>query len=329
MSKIYDSITELIGRTPLVRLHRLEKAYGLKAEIVVKLEFFNPTQNVKERIALSMIEGAEARGELKEGYTIIDLTSGNTGISLAAVAAAKGYKFRAYVQDTASKENKQLLRAYGADYETIFTNERLLTLIKEAGGDFTGVIGKFLAEIAGNPNTYAANQVENPDNPKAHRTTTGPEIWEDTGGRIDFFVSGAGTGGTLLGAGGYLREKNPDIKIIAYQPGVNSRPFENQKPEQPELLGVHPISGVPFIAPLLRDRDVFDEVVDVEAPDAYEAARAAAKLEGILVGESSGAALHTAIQVARRPGGEGKRIVALLADSGVHYLSTPLFESEA
>jgi cysteine synthase A len=325
MGKIHDSITELIGHTPLVRLHRLEKAYGLEAEIVVKLEFFNPTQNVKERIALSMIEGAEARGELKEGYTIIDLTSGNTGISLAAVAAAKGYKFHAYVQDTASKENKQLLSAYGADYETIFTNERLLSLIAEAGGDFTGVIGKFITEAADKPDTWAANQVENLDNPKAHRTTTGPEIWEDTDGNIDFFISGAGTGGTLLGAGGFLREKSPGIKIIAYQPGVNSRPFENKKPEQPELLGVHPIAGVPYIAPLLRGRDVYDEIIDVEAPDAYDVARAAAKLEGILVGESSGAALYTAILLAHRPENKGKRIVALLADSGVHYLSTPLF----
>ncbi|MDR1638867.1 MAG: cysteine synthase family protein [Clostridiales bacterium] len=327
MSRIFSNITELIGKTPLVRLNRLEKEYGLNAEIVVKLEFFNPTQNVKERIALSMVEGAEERGDLKPGGTIIDLSSGNTSISLAAVAAAKGYKFHAYLQDSASNENKQILKAFGADYETIFTNPRLFELVAEYGGDAMKAFGKLLEEGSVALNAFATNQMESLDNPKAHYRTTGPEIWEDTDGKIDFFVTGAGTGGTILGAGGYLKEKNPEIQIVAYQPGVNSRPFENQAPEQPELLGVHPISGVPFIAPLLRDKGkLWDELIDVEAPDAYDAARAAAKHEGILVGESSGAALYTAIQLAKRPENAGKRIVALLADSGVHYLSTPLFE---
>jgi len=327
MSKIYSNITELIGKTPLVRLSRLEKEFGLEAEIVAKLEFFNPTQNVKERIALNMVRNAEESGELKPGGTIIDLSSGNTSISLAAVAAAKGYKFHAYLQDTASDENKQILHAFGADYEPIFSNPRLQELITEYNGDSMKAFGQLLREAGEKTGAFITNQVENPNNPQAHYKTTGPEIWEDTDGKVDIFISGAGTGGTLLGAGSYLREKNPDIKIIAYQPGVNSRPFENQKPEQPELLGVHPISGVPFIAPLLRGKEnVWDEVIDVEAPDGYNAARLAAKLEGILVGESSGAALYAAIQAAKRPENKGKRIVAMIPDSGVHYLSTPLFE---
>jgi len=327
MGKIYNNITELIGKTPLVRLNRLEKAYGLQAEIVVKLEFFNPTQNVKERIALSMVQGAEERGELKPGGTIIDLSSGNTSISLAAVAAARGYKFHAYLQDTASVENKQILYAFGADYETIFTNPRLLELSTEYNGDALKAFGQLLREESKRLGVYATNQTENPDNPKAHYTTTGPEIWEDTDGKVDFFVSGAGTGGTLIGVGKYLREKNPNVKIIAYQPGISSRPFENQKPEQPEMHGVHPISGVPFIAPLLRGKtNVWDEVIDVEAPTGYETARAVAKHEGILIGESSGASVYAAIQIARRPENKGKRIVALIPDSGTHYLTTDLFE---
>jgi cysteine synthase A len=327
MSKIYNNITELIGKTPLVRLNRLEKALGLEAEIVVKLEFFNPTQNVKERIALSMVEGAEERGELKPGGTIIDLSSGNTSISLAAVAAAKGYKFHAYLQDTASVENKQILYAFGATFENLYTNPRLLELTAENNGDAFGSMGPLIREAAEKLGAYTTNQVENPDNPKAHYTTTGPEIWEDTDGKVDFFISGAGTGGTLIGAGKYLREKNPNIKIIAYQPGINSRPFENQNFEQLEMHGVHPISGVPFVVPFLRTKDkIWDEVIDVESPTGYEAARAVAKHEGILVGESSGAAIHTAIQVAKRPENKGKRIVAMVPDSGTHYLTTGLFE---
>jgi len=329
MTKIYNNITELIGKTPLVRLNRLEQELELKAEVVVKLEFFNPTQNVKERIALSMITEAEKRGDLQPGGKIIELSSGNTSISVAAVAAAKGYQFYAFVQDSASNENKQILNAYGADYEPAFTNPRLLQLIGEKG-DALEALGEFLRLEAADRGAFATNQVENLDNPKAHYTTTGPEIWADTGGQVDFFVTGAGTGGTLLGAGKYLREQNPQIQIIAYQPGINSRPFENQKPEQLELLGVHPIKGGPFEPPLLKGKEgLYDELFDIEAPEAYDAARLLAKREGILVGQSSGAALATAIRVAKRPQNAGKRIVALLADSGVHYLSTPLFELQA
>jgi len=329
VSRIYDNITELIGNTPLVRLHRFEEALGLQAEVVVKLEYFNPTQNVKERIALSMINGAEERGELKPGGKIVELSSGNTSISVAAVAAAKGYDFYAYVQDSASNENKQILSAFGADYEPVFQNEHLLALIEQTG-DAMAAITQFLSDVSAERGAYAVNQIENLDNPKAHYTTTGPEIWRDTDGKVDFFVTGAGTGGTLLGAGGYLREQSPGIKIIAYQPGINSRPFENQIPEQPELLGVHPIKGGPFTPPLLDGKEgLYDELFDVEAPEAYEAARLLAKREGILVGQSSGAALHTAAQIAKRPENAGKRVVALLADSGTHYLSTPLFEIPA
>jgi cysteine synthase A len=327
MGRIYDNITELIGKTPLVRLHRFEQALGLEAEVIAKLEFFNPTQNVKERIALSIINGAEERGELKPGGKIVELSSGNTSISVAAVAAARGYSFYAYVQDSASDENKLILEALGAEYEPAFSNQRLVELIEQNNGDAMLAIDQFIAEAAEQQGAFATNQMDNPDNPKAHYTTTGPEIWDDTDGKIDFFVTGAGTGGTLLGTSTYLREQNPNIKIVAYQPGINSRPFENQAPEQPELLGVHPIQGGPFVVPLLKDKEgLWDELIDVEAPDAYEAARLAAKREGILVGQSSGAALFAAAQVAKRPENKGKRIVALLADSGVHYLSTPLFE---
>jgi len=320
MGKIYNNITELIGKTPLVRLNRLEKALGLQAEIVVKLEFFNPTQNVKERIALSMIKGLEERGELKPGDKIIDLSSGNTAISLAAVAAARGYKFHAYMQDTASVENKQILYALGADYENAFSNPRLLELLKQH--DLGKAVTLFLTEEAKRLGTSMTNQTDNQDNPKAHYTTTGPEIWEDTDGKVDFFVSGAGTGGTLLGVSKYLREKNPNIKIIAYQPGINSRPIENEKPEQPEMHGVHPLS----VVLLLQGKDgVWDELIDVEAPDGYEAARLVAKTEGILIGESSGASVNVAIQIAKRPENKGKRIVAMVPDSGTHYLTTPLY----
>jgi len=327
MGKIYNNITELIGKTPLVRLNRLEKALGLEAEIVVKLEFLNPNQNVKERIALSMIQGAEERGELKPGGTIIDLSSGNTGISLAAVAAARGYKFHAYMQDTASPENKQILLAFGATYENLFSHPRFAALAAEHHGDAPKAMAQLLREESEKLGAYVTNQIENPDNPKAHYTTTGPEIWEDTDGKIDFFVTGAGTGGTLLGTGKYLREKKPDIKIIAYQAGPNSRPLESGNPEQPEMHGVHVIVGGPFIIPLLKGQDdLWDEVIDVEAPTGWETARVVAKHEGILIGESAGAAVHTAIQIAKRPENKGKRIVAMVPDSGTHYLTTGLFE---
>ncbi|GBU24277.1 cysteine synthase [Fibrobacteria bacterium R8-3-H12] len=326
MGKIYNNITELIGKTPLVRLNRLEKVLGLQAEIIVKLEFFNPNQNVKERIAFSMIKGAEERGEIKPGDLIIDLSSGNTGISLAAVAAAKGYKFHAYMQDTAAKENKQILHAFGADYENLFTHPRFAPLATEYAGDAPKAMAQLLREESEKLGAYVTNQLENPDNPKAHYTTTGPEIWEDTDGKIDFFVSGAGTGGTLVGVGKYLREKNPGIKIVAYQAGPNSRPLESGNPEQPEMHGVHVIVGGPFIIPLLKGQDnLWDEVIDVEAPTGWETARVVAKHEGILVGESSGASVYTAIQLAKRPENKGKRIVAMVPDSGSHYLTTGLF----
>ncbi|MDR0550853.1 MAG: PLP-dependent cysteine synthase family protein [Spirochaetaceae bacterium] len=321
MSGIHHSITELIGKTPLLRLHRLENEYNLNAEIVAKLELFNPNQNVKERIALFMIEAAEKTGALKKGDTIVEMSSGNTAIGMAAVAAAKGYKFRAIVQDTASKDNLRIIRAFGAEIEPLFS-QPIIKKAMEEKLDFIQAIHELLADAAKAQNVYTPNQVENLDNPAAHRATTGPEIWEDTEGKIDIFVSGAGTGGTLVGTGAYLKEKNPDIKIVAYQPGVHSRPVETGDFSMPEILGVHPLE----IPPLLRGGKFYDEVIDVEAPDAYQAARAAAKLEGIMVGSSSGAALFASIALAKRPENKGKRIVAILADSGSHYLSTPLWE---
>lgn len=320
MEKIHQSITELIGKTPLLRLRRLEKEYNLEAEIVAKLELFNPNQNIKERIALNMIESAEKSGELKKGDTIVELTSGNTGIGLAAVAAAKGYKFRVIVEDTATKDNIRIMRAFGAEIKLMFEQPAIKKALAEKLDIVTG-IRNLIEDERKTGNVWAANQLENLDNPAAHRKGTGPEIWEDTGGKLDIFVAGAGTGGTLLGAGKFLKEKNPSLRIVAYQPGENSRPMETGNLAMPEILGVHPID----VPPLLKDAGVYDEVIDVEAPEAYVYARALARIEGVMAGTSSGAALHTAILVAKRPENKGKRIVAILPDSGAHYLNTPLF----
>jgi cysteine synthase A len=327
MSKIHNSITELIGKTPLLRLNRIEKEFGLDAEIVAKLEYLNPNQSIKERIALAMIEAGEKSGELKEGDTIVEISSGNTGVGLAAIAAAKGYKFRAYIQDTASPENFKILKAFGTETHKLLQQPVLQKALQENGGNLMGALQALLDEVSKEERVFTPNQMTNPNNPAAHRATTGPEIWADTDGRIDVFVAGAGTAGTLTGAGGYLKEKNPKLKVVAFQPDENSR-IESGIPGVPEILGVHPIKGVPNVPPLL-DTSVFEEVVDVYGSDAYAAARAAARLEGLLVGTSSGAALHTAILLAKRSENKGKRIVAIFPDSGTHYLSTPLFDLES
>jgi len=324
MSKIYNSITELIGKTPLLRLNRIEKEFGLEAEIYAKLEYFNPNQSIKDRIALSMVEDGEKTGKLKKGDTIVEISSGNTGVGLAAVAAAKGYKFRAYIQDSASPENFKILKAYNTETFKLMEQPALQRGVQESGGNLMAGLQALLDEINKEDNVFTPNQMANPANPATHRANTGPEIWNDTDGKIDIFVAGAGTAGTLSGAGNYLKEKNPNLKVVAFQPDENSR-IESGIPGVPEILGVHPISGVPHVPPLL-DTTVFDEVVDVYGPDGYAASRNIAKFEGFLVGESSGAALHTAILLAKRPENKGKRIVAIFPDSGTHYLSTPLFD---
>jgi cysteine synthase A len=324
MSGIYHSITELVGKTPLLRLHTLERAHALDAEIVAKLEFFNPNQNVKDRIALQMIEDAEKSGKINKDTTIVEISSGNTGTGVAAIAAAKGYKCRIYIQDSATSERFKLYKAFGAEVETIFTKPVVIQKFAETGGDLVAIMRALVAEIVKEPNVFVLQQMENPANPRAHRAATGPEIWADTQGKLDYFVACVGTGGTISGAGAYLKEQNPRIKVVAIQPGEKSRP--TPAAPGPEILGVHAFEGVPesWIPPTL-DRSVYDEYLNVEVSEACAAARTAARTEGILVGTSSGAALHAAVQVAKRPESKGKRIVVILPDTGLFYLSTPLF----
>ncbi|MGG3846159.1 PLP-dependent cysteine synthase family protein [Aeribacillus composti] len=326
-NKIKKSIIELVGRTPLLELVNYEKEHQLEAEIVAKLEYFNPANSVKDRIAKAMIEDAENRGVLKEGATILETTSGNTGIGLAAIAASKGYKLRVYIQDGVSEERTKVIRAFGTEVIPFSDVPQIAETIEETDGDFVKAINVFRKEVVEKEeNVVFLDQLSNKANPNIHKETTGPEIWEDTDGNIDIFVATVGTGGTISGAGAYLKSKNPNIKVVGVEPGWASiATLEN--PDIIEITGVHRFSDVE------EDRipdnvhtDVIDEIIEVETSQAYEAARAVAKSDGILVGTSSGAAIWAATQLAKRQENKGKRIVTILPDTGLRYLSTDLFE---
>ena len=329
MSSVKTSITELVGKTPLLELVNYERKENLQAKILVKLEYFNPNQSVKDRIALSMIEDAEKRGVLKPGYTIIETTSGNTGIGIAAIAAAKGYKFRVYIQDNVSQERFQVIRAFGGEPIKLSTVPVIAEVLEETNGDFVAAIGALRERVlAKEENIFFVDQTANPANPGVHEATTGPEIWNDTDGNVDILVANVGTGGTVSGTGKFLKSKNPDIKVVAIQPGPNSIPSE-ANPEPEEITGVHPFEGVPAErVPSTMDLNVYDEKVEVETIEAFRAAREVAKSDGILIGTSSGAAIHAATRLAERPENEGKTIVAILPDTGLRYLSTNLFNEE-
>ena len=308
MSKIYTSADQLIGHTPLLELTHLEKAEGLKAKILAKLEYFNPAGSAKDRVAKAMIDDAEAKGLLKEGSVIIEPTSGNTGIGLAAVAAARGYRTIIVMPDTMSVERRQLLKAYGAE----------LVLTEGAKG-MSGAIAKAEQLAKEIPGGFVAGQFVNPANPEAHRQTTGPEIWEDTDGKVDIFVAGVGTGGTITGVGEYLKSKNPNVKIVAVEP-AGSPVLSGGKPGPHKVQGI----GAGFV-PQVLNTSVYDEIIPVENEDAFQTGRRIGSTEGVLVGISSGAAAWAALQLAKRPENEGKTIVALLPDTGDRYLSTELF----
>ena len=308
MSKIYTSADQLIGHTPLLELTHLEKAEGLKAKILAKLEYFNPAGSAKDRVGKAMIDDAEAKGLLKEGSVIIEPTSGNTGIGLAAVAAARGYRTIIVMPDTMSVERRQLMKAYGAE----------LVLTEGAKG-MSGAIAKAEQLAKEIPGGFVAGQFVNPANPEAHRQTTGPEIWEDTDGKVDIFVAGVGTGGTITGVGEYLKSKNPNVKIVAVEP-AGSPVLSGGKPGPHKVQGI----GAGFV-PQVLNTSVYDEIIPVENEDAFQTGRRIGSTEGVLVGISSGAAAWAALQLAKRPENEGKTIVALLPDTGDRYLSTELF----
>ncbi|SEW18817.1 cysteine synthase A [Ruminococcaceae bacterium KH2T8] len=326
---INRSIAELVGKTPLLELSGLEKKEGLEAKVVVKLEYYNPNQSVKDRIALAMIEEAEKSGKLKPGFTVVETTSGNTGIGLAAIAAAKGYKFRVYIQDQVSEERFKVIHAFGGETIKLSEDPTIAKVLGETGGDFVAAIKALKEQVLDKEeNIFFVDQCSNPANPGIHEKTTGPEIWNDTDGNVDILVANVGTGGTVSGTGKYLKSKNPDLKVVAIQPGPDSLPSEaNPAPE--EITGVHPFDGIPAERiPSTMNLNIYDEKFEVETIDAYKAARAAAKSDGILVGTSSGAAIHAAVQLAKRPENKGKTIVAVLPDTGLRYLSTNLFNED-
>ena len=308
MSKIYTSADQLIGRTPLLELTHIEAAEGLQAKILGKLEYFNPAGSVKDRIAKAMIDDAEASGKLKPGSVIIEPTSGNTGIGLASVAAARGYRIIIVMPETMSVERRQLMKAYGAE----------LVLTDGAKG-MKGAIAKADELAKEIPNSFVPGQFVNPANPDAHKRTTGPEIWEDTDGKVDIFVAGVGTGGTVTGVGEYLKSQNPAVKVVAVEPATS--PVLSKG-----VAGAHKIQGIGAgFVPDVLDTKVYDEVIPVANEDAFAAGKLVGHREGVLVGISSGAAVWAAIELAKRPENKGKTIVALLPDTGDRYLSTPLF----
>ena len=308
MSNIYTSADQLIGKTPLLELTHIEKAHDLKAKIVAKLEYFNPAGSVKDRIAKAMIDDAEAKGLLKPGSVIIEPTSGNPGIGLASVAAARGYRIIIVMPETMSVERRQLMKAYGAE----------LVLTEGAKG-MKGAIAKADELAKEIPNSFVAGQFVNPANPKAHYETTGPEIWADTDGKVDFFVAGVGTGGTITGTGKFLKEKNPAVKVVAVEPKTSAVLSTG-------IAGSHKIQGIGAgFVPDVLDTKIYDEIIPVDNDDAFAVGKEMGHREGVLVGISSGAALWAAIALAKRPENAGKTIVVLLPDTGDRYLSTPLF----
>ena len=308
MANIYQGTLGLIGNTPLVELTHIEKKYGLEARLLAKLEYFNPAGSVKDRIAKEMIEQAERDGKLKEGSTIIEPTSGNTGIGLAAIAAAKGYRLIIVLPETMSVERRNIIKAYGAEL-----------VLSDGSKGMNGAIAKAKELAEEYENSFIPGQFENPANPAIHRKTTGPEIWRDTDGQVDIFVAGVGTGGTITGVGEYLKSQNPDVKVVAVEPATS--PVLSQGKSGP-----HKIQGIGAgFVPKALNTEVYDEVIPVENEDAFTTGKLIAKQEGILVGISSGAALYAAIELAKRPENKGKTIVALLPDSGDRYYSTALF----
>lgn len=308
MAKIYTSADQLIGRTPLLELAHIEKELGLKARILAKLEYFNPAGSVKDRIAKAMIEEAESTGKLKSDSVIIEPTSGNTGIGLASVASARGYRVIIVMPETMSVERRQLMKAYGAE----------LVLTEGAKG-MKGAIAKAEELAQQTPNSFLPGQFVNPANPKIHRETTGPEIWEDTDGEVDIFVAGVGTGGTITGVGEYLKEQKPEVKVVAVEPASSAVLSTG-------VSGPHKIQGIGAgFVPKVLNTEIYDEIIPVENESAFAAGKLVGKKEGVLVGISSGAAVHAAIEIAKRSENEGKTIVVLLPDTGDRYLSTPLF----
>ena len=308
MSNIFTSADQLIGKTPLLELTHIEKEYGLKAKIVAKLEYFNPAGSVKDRIAKAMIDDAEASGKLRPGSVLIEPTSGNTGIGLASVAAARGYRLILTMPETMSVERRQLIKAYGAEI-----------VLTDGTKGMKGAIAKANELAEEIPGSFIPGQFVNPSNPAAHRENTGPEIWEDTDGTVDIFVAGVGTGGTVTGVGEYLKSKNPDVKVVAVEP-------ESSAVLSTGIAGAHKIQGIGagFVPDVLNTK-IYDEIIPVSNEDAFAVGKAIGKSEGVLVGISSGAAAFAAIKLAQRPENEGKTIVVLLPDTGDRYLSTPLF----
>lgn len=323
---IKQSIIDLIGHTPLLALNQYTKELQLEAEIIAKLEYFNPANSVKDRIAKAMIEDAEARGVLTKDKTIIETTSGNTGIGLAAIAAAKGYKLRIYMQDGVSEERTKVVKAYGTEVVPFSDVPEMVAAFEETDGDFVETIKVFRETVVDKEeNVVFLNQLDNEANPNIHERTTGPEIWEDTAGQIDIFVASIGTGGTISGVGAYLKSKNPAIQIIGVEPAINSIATVEQ-PDIIEITGVHRFSDAQEArVPSNVHLDRIDEVLEVETDEAYKAARTVAQTDGVLVGTSSGAALFVATTLAKRPENKGKRIVVLFPDTGLRYLSTDLF----
>ena len=308
MAKVYTSADQLVGGTPLLELTNLEKELGLKARILAKLEYLNPAGSVKDRVAKRMIEDAEARGDLKEGSVIIEPTSGNTGIGLAAIAAAKGYRIIIVMPETMSVERRQLMKAYGA--ELVLTN---------GSKGMTGAIEKANELAKETQGGYVPGQFVNPSNPAAHRETTGPEIYRDTDGEVDYFIAGVGTGGTITGVGEYLKSQKPEVKVIAVEP-ASSPVLSTGKGGPHKIQGI----GAGFVPDVLNTK-IYDEIIPVSNEDAFEYGRKVGRHDGVLVGISSGAAVAAAVEVAKRPESEGKTIVVLLPDTGDRYLSTPLF----
>jgi cysteine synthase A len=308
MSKIYKSADELIGRTPLLEFSRIESAHNLQAKVIAKLEYFNPAGSVKDRVAKAMIEDAERAGKLKPGSVIIEPTSGNTGIGLASVAAARGYKAIIVMPETMSVERRQLMKAYGAE-----------VVLSDGTKGMKGAIAKAQELAEATPNSFIPGQFVNPANPKAHVETTGPEIFEDTDGQVDIFVAGVGTGGTITGVGKYLKSKKPSVKIVAVEP-ASSAVLSTGVPGPHKIQGI----GAGFVPDVL-DTKVYDEIIPVSNEDAFATGREVGRTEGVLVGISSGAAVWAAIELAKRPENKGKNIVVLLPDTGDRYLSTTLF----